>query len=216
MKQLIIFILVIILALIGYSKYSQYKRFNAPEVNYKADKKIDVNYHNKDFLLNYYKAVEDVDSYVMMQWTANNIDVRKPEEDDSETKLAVATYASKLANVNYYEAILNQSLQLKQKGLSNDEIAFLESKGMDLETYNRKKAFQTIKDLYDPKENLYRGETTAIIYEVQKRLTELGDSIRIDGIYRIETLNAIKSFEEKNNLLADGYLDILTIEKMFE
>ena len=216
MKQLIILILVIILGLIGYSKYSQYKRFNAPEVNYKAKKNIDINYHNKDFLLNYYEAVEDLDGYVMMQWTANNIDVRKPEDDDNETKLAINTYAEKLANVNYYEAILNQSLQLKQKGLSNDAIAFMESKGMDLETYNRKNAYQTIKDLYDPKENLYRGDKTAIIYEVQKRLTELGDSIKIDGIYRIETLNAIKSFEEKNNLLADGYLDILTIEKMFE
>ena len=216
MKQLIIFILIIILALVGYGKYSQYKRFSAPEVNYKAEKNIDANYHNKDFLLNYYKAVEDLDSYVMMQWTANNIDVRKPEDDDSETKLAVETYANKLATVNYYEAILNNSYLLKQKGLSNKAIATIETKGIDLETLKQEEDFNTIKKLYNPNQNLYNGEKSAIIYEVQKRLVSLGDSIRIDGVYRIETLNAIKSFEEKNNLLADGYLDVLTFEKMFE
>lgn len=216
MKQLIIFILIIILALVGYGKYSEYKRFNAPEVNYKSEKNIDVNYHNKDFLLNYYKTVEDLDSYVMMQWTANEIDVRKPEDDDSETTQAVETYAKKLASIMYYEAILNNSYQLKAKGLSNEEIILLETKGLDLETLQKEQYFKTIKRLYNPNQNLYNGEKSAIIYEVQKRLVALGDSIEIDGVYRIETLNAIKSFEEKNNLLADGYLDVLTFEKMFE
>ena len=60
------------------------------------------------------------------------------------------------------------------------------------------------------------GEKNAIIYEVQKRLVSLGDSIKIDGVYRIETLNAIKNFETKNNLLADGYLDVLTIDLLFK
>jgi peptidoglycan hydrolase-like protein with peptidoglycan-binding domain len=44
----------------------------------------------------------------------------------------------------------------------------------------------------------------------------LGDDIKIDGIYRIETLNAIKDFEEKNNLLVDGFIDPLTLELMFK
>ena len=75
---------------------------------------------------------------------------------------------------------------------------------------------ERIKRLFDPSKNLFRGEKNTIIYEVQKRLAELGDSLQIDGIYRIETFNAIKNFEAKNELLADGFLDVLTIEKMFE
>lgn len=216
MKQIIIFLLIIILALIGYGKYSQYKRYNTPEVNYKTDKKIDVNYHNQEFLYNYYKALEELDSYVMLQWTANGIDVRTPEDDDNQTKIAVETYAKKLAKVNYYEAILENSFNLKQNGLSNIEVKTIEEEGIDLETYKEQEEFAKIKNLYNPNVNLYNGEKNAIIYEVQKRLVSLGDSIKIDGVYRIETLNAIKNFETKNNLLADGYLDVLTIDLLFK
>lgn len=216
MKQIIIFLLIIILALIGYGKYSQYKRYNTPEVNYKTDKKIDVNYHNQEFLYNYYKAVEELDSYVMLQWTANGIDVRTPEDDDNLTKIAVASYTKKLAKVNYYEAILENSFNLKQNGLSNIEVKTIEEEGIDLETFKKQEEFAKIKNLYNPNVNLYNGEKNAIIYEVQKRLVALGDSIKIDGVYRIETLNAIKNFETKNNLLADGYLDVLTIDLLFK
>lgn len=216
MKQLIIILLLVIACLIGYGQYSKYKRYNSTEVNYKSDKKIDVTYHNRAILLAYYEAVEDLNSYVMLQWTTNNIDVRTPEDDDVKTKVAVNEYAKKLAKINYYEAILENSLILKEKGASNKEIKFLEEKGISLASYKENNAFNKIKNLYNPNVNLYKGDKNAIIYEVQKRLVALGDSIEIDGVYRFETLNAIKQFEEKNNLLADGYLDELTIDLLFQ
>lgn len=216
MKQLIIFLLIIIVGLIGYGKYSQYKRYNSPEINYKTDHKLDKEYHNQELVLNYYEAIENLDSYTMLQWTANDIDVRTPKEDDIETKSAVESYAKKLAKVKYYESILENSLKLKNNGLSNTEIKFIEENGIDIATYKKKEKFETIKSLFDPKVNLYKGEKDAIIYEVQKRLKEVGYHIQIDGVYRIETLNAIKSFEEKNNLLADGFIDKLMLEILFK
>ncbi|SDS07368.1 Putative peptidoglycan binding domain-containing protein [Polaribacter sp. KT25b] len=216
MKQLIIFILIIIAGLIGYGKYNQYKRYNSPQINYKTDKKLDISYHNQDLVLRYYEAVENLDSFTMLQWSANNIDVRTPEDDDDATKNAVNTYAKKLAKVNYYEMILENSLQLKEKGLSNNEIKFIEENGIDLASYKKEVNFKIIKNLFDPKVNLYKGEKNAIIFEVQKRLNDLGSNIKIDGVYRTETLEAIKNFEEKNNLLADGFIDELTLELMFK
>ena len=216
MKKIIIFLLVIIVLLIGYGKYSQYKRYSSPEINYKIDKNIDISYHNQEILMNYYEAVEALDSYVMLQWSANEIDVRTPEDDDIETKVAVESYAKKLAKVHYYEAILENSTNLKEKGLDNKEIKFLETEGVDLKTYKRKLKYDKIKNLFNSNVKLYNGEKNAIIYEVQKELNRKGDTITVDGVYRIETFNAIKAFEEKNNLLADGYLDDLTLEMMFE
>lgn len=216
MKQIIIFLLIIIVAIIGYGKYSDYKRYNSPEVDYKTKKNIDVNYHNQETVFNYHSAIEDLNSFIMMQWSSNNIDVRTPESDDIETKLAVEKYAKKLAKVNYFEAILENSSKLKEEGLDNTEIQFIEVNGIDIETYNRRLKSDKIKKLYNSNIKLYNGSKNAIIYEVQKELNKRGHKIQIDGVYRIETFNAIKNFEEKNNLLADGYLDELTIEMMFQ
>lgn len=216
MKQLIILLLIIIVAIIGYGKFSDYKRYNSPEVDYKTEKIIDINYHNKETVLNYYNAIEDLNSYIMLEWSANKIDVRTPEDDDIKTKTAVEKYAKKLAEINYYEAILENSSRLKEQGLTNKEIKFIEQKGITIEAYNQKKRVEKIKKLYNSNIKLYNGSKNAIIYEVQKELNKRGYKVEIDGVYRIETFNAIKSFEEKNNLLADGYLDDLTIELMFQ
>ncbi|EAQ41693.1 peptidoglycan-binding protein [Polaribacter sp. MED152] len=216
MKQIIIFLLLIIAAVIGYGEYSDYKRYNSPNVDYKSDQKIDLNYYNQELISNYYKAVEDLNSYVKLQWTANDIDVRAPEDEDLETKDAVKKFADKLALVKFYEAKLHNSLELKAEGKNNKEIQFLELNGISLEKYNNEQHAQLIKSLFKTNTKLYNGEKNAIIYEVQKKLVEQGETVRIDGVYRIETLNAIKAFEEKNNLLADGYLDELTLEWLFK
>ena len=216
MKQIIILLLIIIASIIGYGKYSDYKRYNAPEVNYRTEAQIDVAYHDQVLLLNYNEAIENLNGYVMLQWTANEIDVRTPEDDNLESKNAVEKYAKKLAKVRYYEAILKNSLQLKEKGLSNTQIKFIQENGIDLETYQRKLKYEKIKSLLTTNIKLYNGSKNAIIYEVQKELNNKGYQLTIDGVYRIETLNAIKKFEESNNLLADGLLDELTVEMIFQ
>ena len=216
MKQIIILLLIIIASIIGYGKYSDYKRYNAPEVNYRTEAQIDVAYHDQVLLLNYNEAIENLNGYVMLQWTANEIDVRTPEDDNLKSKNAVEKYAKKLAKVRYYEAILENSLQLKEKGLSNTQIKFIQENGIDLETYQRKLKYEKIKSLLNANVKLYNGSKNAIIYEVQKELNNKGYKIKIDGVYRIETLNAIKEFEKSNNLLADGLLDELTVEIMFQ
>ncbi|NCT08693.1 MAG: peptidoglycan-binding protein [Flavobacteriia bacterium] len=215
MKQIIIFLLLVIVILIGYGKYSQYKRFNSPEIDYKTTKKIDLQYHNQTLLMSYYEAIETLNSYTKLQWTANSIDVRAPKNDDLETQIAVKEYAKKLANVHYFGAILENSFKLKSQGMSNQDIEILENSGMSVEDLTQKNTFESIKKLFTPNIQLYNGEKNTIIFEVQKRLVALGDEIKIDGVYRIETLNAIKKFEEKNGLMADGYLDSLTLELLF-
>lgn len=215
MKQLIILLLLIIASLIGYGQYQQYKRFNSPKTDYKTNKKIDLEYYNQDFLINYYKAVEALNNYVKIQWTANDIDVRAPKDEDTETKAAIAKYTEKLGQIKYYEEKLEQSYLLKEKGLSNKEIQFLEQTGTDLKDYQHQQEMNKIKSMFDDKQRFSYGQTSALIFEVQKKLVANGFEIETDGIYKVETKTAIKSFEEKNNLFADGLLDILTLDVLF-
>ena len=216
MKQLIILLLLIIAFIIGFGKYQQYKRYNSPNIDYKTGAKIDVNYYNKQTVINYYKAIEELNSFVMLEWTANDIDVRTPKDDDDETKFAVKKYADKLANVKYYEAILTNANELKAKGLSNKEIKFLEETGTDLKAYKHSQDIAKIKSMFNPDFKMIYGQKSALIYEVQKKLVANGIQLQIDGLYKLETLNAIKIFEEKNNLFPDGHLDVLTLDALFQ
>ncbi|KGL63845.1 peptidoglycan-binding domain-containing protein [Polaribacter sp. Hel1_85] len=216
MKQLIILLLLIIAFIIGYGQYKQYKRYNSPNIDYKTDKKLDLEYYNQEQVLNYNEAIENLNSYVMLQWTANSIDVRTPEDDDEETKQAVEKYAKKLAILKYYEAKLEKSSILKEKGLSNKEIQFLEETGTDLKTYNKTLATNKIKSMFNADKKIIYGQKSALIYEIQKKLISNGFEITLDGFYKTETLNAIKNFEEKNNLFVDGVLDALTLDALFK
>ena len=216
MKQLIILLLLIIAFFIGYGKYQQYKRYNSPSVDYKTEKKLDLEYHNQELVINYHKAIEDLNSFVMMQWTVNGIDVRTPEDDDEETKLAVNKYTKKLATIKYFESKLEKSAALKSEGLSNKEIKFLEEKGTDLKAYLHQQEVNKIKSMFDADSKMVYGQKSALIYEVQKKLLASGIELKVDGLYKIETLNAIKTFEEKNNLYPDGLLDILTLDALFQ
>lgn len=216
MKQLIILLLLIIAFFVGYGKYNQYQRFTSPNVDYVSEKTLDLDYHNQELVLNYQNAIEDLNSFVMLQWTANKIDVRTPEEDNDVTKEAVSKYSKKLGTLKFYENKLEKSALLKKEGLSNKEIKFLEENGTSLKAYKRSLENEKIKCLYNPNKRLIYGERSVLVYEVQKKLNTFSFSILVDGLYRNETREAIKEFEEINNLLPDGVLDPITLDALFK
>lgn len=204
MKQIIIFLLVIILALIGYGQYKTCKRFTLTAYEYKIPETIDVSNADKGLLLDYFEAVEAVNGYVITQWSSDEIDVRNPEDDDEEINAAVSEYRKKLANVKFYESqLLNPSVSEKPK----TELSEAEKKNKLI-----RKMFNS-----DPARNSLRiGDRSALVYEVQRLLIGHGDMIQLDGLFKIETFNALKTFEEKNLLFADGKLDAITLEYLLK
>ena len=122
MKKFWIYLLTIIILILIYGQYQNYKRFALENYEYKVASEIDLTYHDKSFLLDYYESVEDLNTYVKSQWSANSIDVRVPEEDDEEHKAAAKIYSKKLATVKYYESQLIQSSKLKGQGMINSDI----------------------------------------------------------------------------------------------
>ena len=204
MKQIIIFLLILILAAIGYGQYAKYKRFSLTEYEYKVPENLDVNLADKGLLLDYYEAVETVNGHVITQWSSDGIDVRNPADDDEEELAAVSEYRKKLANVKFYEAqLLNPSEAEKpKKAPSETELKKQMTRGM---FYANPSANE-----------LRRGERSAMVYEIQRLLNEKGDSIEHDGLFNVETFNALKAFEEKNKLFPDGKLDAITLEYLLK
>lgn len=216
MKQIIIFLLLIILCLISYGQYSKYKRFSLESYAYKTSNKIDLEYHNKAVLFDYYEAIERVNGYIISQWSANGIDVRNPKKNNERTMAAVNIYTKKLAEVKYFEARLEHAKSLKEKGLTNKDIKLIEDKGITQKELQKEEEQKMITTLFANHSNLKFGETNALVYEIQKLLVKKGHDIIVDGTYQNITINAIKAFEAKHNLFADGKLDALTLKVLLE
>lgn len=107
MKQIIIIILLVILGFIIYDFYYDYKRFHTEEARYAIPETIDEDYYDQTTLLQYRQAVEELDDYVLQQWVANGIDLRSPEDDDADTRLALKKFAAKKALVATLEVKFN-------------------------------------------------------------------------------------------------------------
>jgi len=203
MKQIIIFLLVIIVAIMSFNMYKKHKRFSLTEYEYKIPKNIDVNKAEKGLVLDYYEAIEAANGYVIMQWSSNGIDVRTPENDDAKTNAAVTKYRKKLANIAFYETQITQSVTERQKVIPTEA----------------EKKKELVKSMFysNPVSNQLRlGERNALVYEIQKLLISKGDSIRLDGLFQIETFNSLKNFETKNALFPDGKLDAITLEYLLK
>lgn len=217
MKKILILILIIIISIFAYGEYKEYQRFHPKNVNYKASETIDLNYHDQTTVYNYNEAISTLNGFVITQWSANGIDVRNPEDDNTETQYAVNTYAKKLAKVKFFEAKLEQSNALKSKGFNNAEIKTIESENITPEDYNKRLESEKFKRLLIesfPKKNLIDGEKNAFVYEIQKLLVNKGFDIPVDGVYKNITSDALKAFEEKQQLFPDGKIDPITLEAL--
>tara|TARA_B100000446_G_C10530338_1_gene333466 strand:- start:768 stop:1418 length:651 start_codon:yes stop_codon:yes gene_type:complete len=214
MKKLLIVLIMVILLIFAYNQYKEYQRFHPENYNYKTGQNIDIEYYNQDVVYNYFEAVQSLNGFAAMQWSANKIDVKSPENDDDATQYIVEEYHKKLAKVKYYEAKLEASKQLKKEGFTNSQIkAKLEGntapKNSEVAEFNTK-----IKSMFNPSSKIRLGEKSAFIYEIQKLLVKKGYDIPVDGVYKNITQDAIYKFEEKNNLFPDGDLDVLTLDAL--
>jgi hypothetical protein len=210
MKQIIIFLLLVILGFIIYDFYYDYKRFHTEEAHYTIPETIDEDYYDQATVLQYRQAVEELDDYVLQQWVANGIDLRNPEDDDADTRLALKKFAAKKALVANLEAKLTASTNYKKQGLGNTEIERLaHGEKQDPAMPYRKMIEQA------PGATIQIGSKGALVFELQNKLVASGKNIPVDGIYSNITAAALQEYEQANGLFPDGVLDLVTFNKLF-
>jgi len=192
MKQIIIFLLLIILGFIVYDFYYDYKRFHTDDTRYAIPENIDINYYDPTTVLQYRQAVEELDDYVLQQWVANDIDLRNPEDDDASTRLALTRYAQKKALVATLETRLTASTQLKKEGLSNEAIQAVQNGKKQDPSQAYRHMIETSAGA-----TVQIGAKGALVYELQKRLVAAGYDIPLDGICSVVTASALQEFEQK-------------------
>lgn len=203
--------------MIGYGQYNQYERFALGNYEYQSIDGIDLNYHSKALTLDYYEAIEDLNNYIITEWSANSIDVRVPDSNDAETQVATKVYTKKLALVKYFEGLLLQSSELKSKGMTNQDVRSYEEDGVTIDDKLRHAHKTKIMGMFgNVSSTVKMGDKSAFVYEIQKLLKAKGHDVTLDGVYKDLTIEAIIAFETAHNLYPDGKLDLFTLEQLLD
>lgn len=196
MKKIIIFLLLVLLAIYGFNTYKKMERFSFDNYAYQP---IEIPEGSEELLTKqYFSAIEEVNGYVITQWSFHKIDVRNPKEASAVEKNAVISYRKKLAHVKYIESRLKEA-QIATNALKKNQ-----------QIQENKNA---IKEIFkQSKRELRLGDKGVLVFELQRILNKKGATIKQDGLFKEETFQALKDFESNEGLYADGKLDFLTLE----
>lgn len=207
MKKLALLIIIIALPLILFFQYKKYRRFHPPsEYDYPISDSIDVHYHDPEVLLHYYENAYKIGSFSRELWASKGVDIRYPDTSETETQSALRYYQQLLQTTTHLEGKLKYSRALKNQGFDNNEIKIIEERGISPQNFRLLHKMNLM--------GLKIGVKGSTVWELQKLLTALGYEIPVDGIFSIETDQALKDFQRKNELYPSGITDEATLRAL--
>lgn len=209
MKRLALLIIIIALPLLVFFQYKKYQRFHPPsEYDYPVSDSIDLQYHDPEILLSYYENVYKIGSFAREVWASKGIDVRYPDASDPEAQSALQYYQQLLQTTEYLNGKLRYSWQLKNQGFDNHAVKIIEEKGISPQNFRLLYQMNLM--------NLKIKDKGSAVWELQKLLTAKGYEIPVDGIFSIETDQALKDFQRKSDTYPSGITDETTIRALIE
>ncbi|MEM9326569.1 MAG: peptidoglycan-binding domain-containing protein [Bacteroidota bacterium] len=199
MKKLLIIIAIVTLPLIAFFQYKNYRRFHPPVAyEYKIHPEIDALYHDPSAVEEYYRKALEIGAFARSQWRNNGIDVRFPDEANNEAVIAAELYNTLLSRTRLLEAQLVKSYQLKATGKGNEEIKAIEEG-----------APPVLAAIWSERQPLFSaqiGDVGEAVFMLQERLINKGYEHRLDGVFGVDTQNALTSFQQDNNLYPSGQM----------
>lgn len=210
MKRLFYIIIIIGIPLIVFFQYQKWTKFSTPnQYDYQLSEKIDNQYFDQSTVKLYYQNVQEIGSYARSIWFTHNIDVKNYDQNDLESKSKALYYEFLVAQTRMIEKKLENSKSYKAKGYNNQEIRELFESGISLTDFEKEKLIKSYV-------GIQFGDLSQQVYEVQKKLNDLGYPLPIDGSFKNSTLETIRKYQSDNNLAPTGIIDPETSMKLFE
>lgn len=205
MKRLFYLVCIIGLPLIGFFQYDNYRRHHPESVYaYPVSDSIDNDYHDPDKVLRYYQLTEEIGAYGRYCYKEHGVDVLRADNTDPEAGPLATRYQQLVAAARHLESKLEHSAELKAQGLHNEAI-FAQEQGLTFSSMdaNEDQVLARIND---------QGP---IIEAVQQKLAEKGMQLLVDGLFRAETEQKIREFQQQVGLTPTGLLDIKTFRQLW-
>jgi hypothetical protein len=209
MKRLALLVIIITLPLIAYYQYQKFRRFNPPSAyDYVASDSIDINYHSPETLQHYYENVFEIGAFARRLWHNQGIDVRYPDQNNSEAVQASQYYQQLLKTTAYLEDRLIQSQQLKQDGFTNADISTMEENEWSPQQFQLMRQQLLL--------GLKQGDEGGAVWRLQELLRDHGHDIPVDGIFNRITEQALKDFQQTERLYPSGQVDESSLRKLLK
>lgn len=207
MKALFYIVIIICLPLLVWFQYHKYKRLNPPsQYTGVIHQEIDKEYFDPDEVEAYYAGHEELGTYARHIWKKHGVDVLSDLDKEKQTEPYVKTFQKLKARQKILEDKLIESSGFKKQGMSNDDIKEIHEGGDAGEI--------RYKQLLNNKVLAKSGDKSSMVFEIQKELEKKGYQLSVDGEYRLETVEIIKDFQQKNGLFETGVVDALTLQKL--
>ncbi len=204
MKRLLTLFVIIILVVIAFFQYTNYRRFTPPSVYaYQTADSLDLGFYDPAVLETYFLKAEEVGSFGRYCWKTYGLDVLGDRPHNPNDQKLVQTYQQMRAHLRHLEARLKRSSVLKKKGYDNAAIRIMDTEGLSEEAYTQRQFFGN-------KAYFQLNDSGTAIFEAQKKLKEQGYELPVDGYFERLTEAAIKQFQTANNIYPTGRLDDLT------
>lgn len=200
MKKLIISIFLILLLLIVFFQFQNFRRLNPPaQYEFAINKEIDVNYYDPIAVKDYFKSAYEIGVFARELWYNERIDVLYPDYSSEQSIDASKVFITMKSKATELEMKLLHSAHLKKQGFANHEIREMDIKGIGPDQYQLEKYYESV--------HLKIKDENQSVLQLQMMLNKRGYKIRQDGIFNLETKGAVQQFQKSKGLLPTGIAD---------
>lgn len=209
MKQIGRIVGILVLIYLGYFAYKKYMQSQMPKTALVSiSNQIDLEYHNESVLLDYYNLTYSLNAMSKKIWHTHLEDITTSQSTEPEFVNIQNQYKLEtvLRNRMEYKLIQSKTLKLEQQ-FDNFDVIQAETRN------DYKKVKPTLirnKVIYE------RGNENEGVLLVQELLLSLGYKLKLDGVYRQETENAVKQYQKDKHLIESGYVDFSTYESLIK
>ena len=207
-----LFLLVVLIgSYIFIHKYLEHKKYeNISRFDKLPNDSIDVNFYDPSIVKMYFKNCKQLTDLAKTLWLKNGIDVAKDKTGFGEAESKLNSYNALLRITQPMEIHLKESRELKEQGLSNEEISEILNKGITIGAYQIEKDKQAAFEFLKGK-NVNRASSADQVWEMQKLLNANEYNIAIDGIFNSNTDSALVDYQTKNNLFPSHTCNDVTL-----
>ncbi len=213
------FILFLIVALAAagiYHRYEKHKRYeNISRFDYFSKDSIDYNYYDQGALHTYLENCQTLTDIAKSLWLKDGIDVLATKEAYGEAQSRINRYQRLLRYTQVLEEKLVQSQDMKDQGLTNEDIKIILDKDITIGAVENEKDKMAAYDYLRGK-NVSSTSRPNEIWELQKLLNANDYNLTIHGIYDAATDSALLDFQKENNIYPSHSCDDVTLRKLAE